>query len=94
MHDIVCALDRLDYVNNRILSAPTTLPRKLFHASAVVLGKIPSNTEQYGLDTEQFGHHAHATPLINPPPGPTEIEVTGSGHPLVKVGATVKGIRT
>jgi hypothetical protein len=50
--------------------------------------------KHYKLDTEQFGHLAHATPLTNPPPGPTTMLVTGPGHPVIKVGAIVKGVRT
>jgi hypothetical protein len=42
--------------------------------------KLIIDTKHYELDTEQFGHLAHAMPLTNPPPGPTVILVTGPGH--------------
>jgi hypothetical protein len=67
-------------------------PDDQFTASVQV--EIPPNTIKIELDTEQFGHLAHATPLTNPPAGATVMLVTGPGHPLVKVGSIVKGIRT
>ena len=62
--------------------------------SASVQVEIPPDTKHYELDTEQFGHAAHAMPLTNPPPGTTVILVTGPHHPIIKVGAIVKGNRT
>lgn len=62
--------------------------------SASVQVEIPPNTSHYELDTEQFGHEAHSMPLTNPPPGTTVILVIGPNHPVIKVGAIVKGNRT
>jgi hypothetical protein len=45
--------------------------------SASVQVEIPLNANHYELDTEQFGHEAHAMPLTNPPPGTTVMLVTG-----------------
>lgn len=61
--------------------------------SASVQVEMPPNTKHYELDTEQFGHRAHAMPLTNPPPGPTVMIVSGPGHPVIKVGAIVKGAK-
>jgi hypothetical protein len=76
---------------------PGTVTEIEFHAegfSASVEVDIPPDTEYYELDTEQFGHKAHAMPLTNPPPGPTVMLVTGPNHPVIKVGAIVKGTKT
>jgi hypothetical protein len=51
--------------------------------SASVQVEIPPNASHYELDTEQFGHGAHAKPLINPPAGTTAILITGPGHPVI-----------